>query len=62
MSAGDPIAIQLEHFCRVIRGEEEPLIDARDGAHSLAAALAVIESIETRAPVEVAGLEMENRG
>jgi len=62
VSAGDPIAIQLEHFCRVIRGEEEPLIDARDGAHSLAAALAVIESIETRAPVEVAGLEMENRG
>lgn len=60
VSAQDPIAVQLEHFCRVIRGEEEPLIDARDGARSLAVALAVIESIETRAPVGVAGPDWED--
>ena len=47
----DPLASQLEHFCRVIRGEERPLVDGRDGARSLSLVLAVLESIERRAPV-----------
>ena len=49
----DPLVSQLEHFCRVIRGEESPLIDGRDGAKSLEAVLAVLESIERGAPVFV---------
>ena len=47
----NPLTRQLEHFCRVIRGEEEPLADAPDGARSLSVALAVLESIESQAPV-----------
>jgi predicted dehydrogenase len=43
-AAADPLEAQLGHFCRVIRGEEPPLVDARDGTASLAVALAVQES------------------
>ena len=49
----NPLASQLEHFCRVIRGEEKPLIDGRDATRSLAVALAVLESSRRRAPVEL---------
>ena len=45
----DPLISQLEHFCRVIRGEESPLIDGRDAAKSLSVVLAVLESIERQA-------------
>ena len=47
----DPLVSQLEHFCRLIRGEESPLIDGRDAAKSLSVVLAVLESIERQAPV-----------
>lgn len=50
----DPLRIQLEHFCRVIRGEEQPVLDARDAARSLAVALAVQQSILRGTPVEPA--------
>ena len=49
----DPLISQLKHFCRVIRGEESPLIDGRDGARSLSVVLAVLESIKRQAPVVV---------
>ena len=49
----DPLDLQLKHFCRVVRGEESPLVDGVDGAHSLAVALAVQESIDRKAPVQV---------
>ncbi|MBI83281.1 MAG: oxidoreductase, partial [Planctomycetaceae bacterium] len=42
---------QLEHFCRVVREEERPIVDGRDGARSLALVLAVLESIRRQAPV-----------
>ena len=48
--AGDPLRIQLEHFCRVVQGQEEPAITARDGAESLAVALAVQQSASRRVP------------
>jgi predicted dehydrogenase len=48
-----PLRSQLEHFCRVVRGEERPLVDGRDGARSLAVALAVLESARRHAPVEL---------
>ena len=53
MERTDPLISQLEHFCRVIRGEESPLIDGRDGARSLSVVLAVLESIDRQAPVVV---------
>ena len=47
----DPLASQLEHFCRVVRGEELPIVDGRDGTRSLAVALAVLESVQRQAPI-----------
>ncbi len=49
----DSLTSQLEHFCRVVRGEEKPLVDGRDGTRSLAAALAVIESARRQGPIEL---------
>lgn len=40
----DPLVRQLEHFCRVIRGEEASFINAVDGTRSLAVILALLES------------------
>jgi len=45
---------QLEHFCRVIRHEEAPLIDGEDGLRTLTATLAIHESAETGMPVTTA--------
>jgi predicted dehydrogenase len=50
----DPWVEELLHFARVIRREEPPLLDARDGALTLAAALAVARSAGTGLPVTVA--------
>jgi predicted dehydrogenase len=47
----DPLAAQLAHFCRVIRGEERPLIDGWDALRTLAATLAVLESARRNTPV-----------
>jgi predicted dehydrogenase len=48
---GDALARQLTHFCRVMRGEEKPLISGEDGLHSLAAVLALSASAERNAPI-----------
>ena len=50
-SRADSLTLQLAHFCDVVQGTTPPLVDARDGARSLAAALAVLKSIATNAPV-----------
>ncbi len=42
-----PFTAQLEHFCQVIRGQEEPVINAADALLTLATTLAVLESSET---------------
>jgi predicted dehydrogenase len=52
----DPYPRQLHHFARVIRGEEQPMIDAAEGARTLAATLAIAESAKTSRPVRVAAL------
>jgi predicted dehydrogenase len=49
---GDPLHAQLEHFCRVVQGREDPIVDAKDGARSLALALAVQESARKGMPVD----------
>ena len=46
-------AQELEHFLGCIETGERPLIDAADGARSVAVCCAVIESIETGRPVAV---------
>ncbi|MYB48063.1 MAG: Gfo/Idh/MocA family oxidoreductase [Dehalococcoidia bacterium] len=51
VSRADSLTVQLAHFCDVVRGTRPPLVDARDGARSLAAALAVLESISTNKPI-----------
>ncbi len=43
-------AAQLRHFCAVIRGDETPRIDGRDGLATLAAAMAVHEAVATGKP------------
>ena len=53
VEATDPLVRQLEHFCRVIRGEEAPFVSAGDGARSLAVIQAILESAETNQPVAV---------
>ena len=49
----DPIKSQMEHFCRVVRGEEVSIVDGRDATRSLAVALAILESAERQAPVSL---------
>jgi predicted dehydrogenase len=49
----DPLAIQLRHFCRVIRGEEPPLISGADGARTLATAVALHRAARTGHRVSV---------
>jgi len=51
ISYADPLQGQLEHFCRVIKGEETPVVDGPDGTRSLAAVLAVLASAESQRPV-----------
>ena len=52
VEGADPLVAQLAHFCRVIRGEESPLIDGWDGLRTLAATLAVLESARRKTPVD----------
>jgi predicted dehydrogenase len=44
---GDPYSAQLDHLARVVRGEELPLITARDGALTLRATIAVHKAAKT---------------
>ena len=47
----NPYPEQMEHFCRVIKGAEEPRTGGRDALASLRAALAVKESAESGSAV-----------
>jgi len=42
-----PYVAQLEHFCRLARGEEAPLVSADDGAQTLRVTLAVHDAAQT---------------
>jgi predicted dehydrogenase len=54
---GKPLDAQIEHFGRVIRGEEEPRTSGADGARTLAATLAVTEASKTGKTVAPATIE-----
>jgi predicted dehydrogenase len=43
----DPLRIQIRHFCRVIRGEETPLVSGREGLNTLKVIAAVKEAART---------------
>jgi len=47
----DPLALQLQHFLQVVRGEAAPLVSGQDGAATLAATLAVLEAAASRATI-----------
>ncbi|MCE5265492.1 MAG: Gfo/Idh/MocA family oxidoreductase [Deltaproteobacteria bacterium] len=49
----DPYVKEFSHFCRVIRGEEEPRISGEDGKRTLEATLAIKRSGETGQPVRL---------
>jgi predicted dehydrogenase len=43
----DPLALQLEHFCAVVRGEARPLVEGRDALQTLRVTLAIAEAART---------------
>jgi predicted dehydrogenase len=45
--AQDPLALQVRHFCRVIRGEETPLVSGREGLNTLKVIVAAKEAATT---------------
>jgi predicted dehydrogenase len=49
----DPQVVQLRHFCRVVRGEEKPLITGLDATRTLAATMAVSEAARTGRRVDL---------
>ena len=53
VAQADPLKSQLEHFCRVIRDEEKPIVNGKDATQSLVVALAVLESIQRQGPVDI---------
>jgi predicted dehydrogenase len=51
----DPLRLQVRHFCRVIRGEEEPLVSGREGLATLRVIEAVKRSAATGEMVHLQG-------
>jgi predicted dehydrogenase len=53
ISSGDPYPSQLSHFCKVIRGQEEPRTSGEDAQKTLIATRAILESGQTCRPVDI---------
>jgi predicted dehydrogenase len=49
----DPLALQIRHFCRVIRREEQPFVTGREGLNTLKVVIAVKEAATTGQLVQV---------
>jgi predicted dehydrogenase len=43
----DPLTLQMRHFCQVIRGEAQPILDGRGGTRTLETTLAVKTAART---------------
>ena len=43
----DPLSVQLQHFCQVIRGEVDPLVSVRDGLQNLRVTEAILEAAKS---------------
>jgi len=53
LTRADPLARQIEHFGKVIRGEEEPLVTGRDGLVNLRVVEAISEAARTGSIVDI---------
>ncbi|WP_369303373.1 Gfo/Idh/MocA family protein [Pseudomonas sp. N2-5-1-1] len=49
----DPLEIQLDHFCNVIRGTELPLVSVRDGLRNLIITEAISEAARSGSIIEI---------
>jgi predicted dehydrogenase len=49
----DPLALQIRHFCRVIRHEEQPFVTGREGLDTLKVIIAVKEAAATGQLVQI---------
>ncbi|MNP71256.1 hypothetical protein D3C76_1676160 [compost metagenome] len=49
----DPLERQLAHFCKVIRGTEDPLVTVRDGLRNLIITEAIAEAARTGSIVQI---------
>lgn len=47
------VSSELEHFCRVNRREEDPVISGEDGLQTLAATLSVAESAKRKTQIDL---------
>lgn len=54
VGAGDPLKLQIRHFCDVIRGRAAPLVPAREELATLKVIAAIKEAAQTGATVNVA--------
>ncbi|MDR5781852.1 Gfo/Idh/MocA family oxidoreductase [Caballeronia sp. LZ065] len=52
MQRADPLALQMEHFGQVARGEAEPIVSARDGLQNLRITEAIVEAARSGRIVE----------
>lgn len=52
--AGDPLALQIRHFCDVALGKAEPLVSVREGWKTLKVIAAIQQSAETGLTVDLA--------
>lgn len=53
----DPLVGQIDHFCRVIRGETEPRVSVQDGLQNLMVVDCIVKAAQTGARVQVAKIE-----
>jgi predicted dehydrogenase len=49
----DPLALQIRHFCQVIRREEQPLVTGREGLNTLKVIIAVKNAAATGQRVQI---------
>ena len=53
LERADPLALQILHFGRVIRGEEKPLVTGRDGLQNLRVVDAIAQAVKTGGIVDI---------
>ncbi len=54
VAAKDPLLLQIRHFCRVIAGEETPLVSGREGLRTLEVITAIKRAARTGERVRLA--------
>jgi predicted dehydrogenase len=54
LTRADPLARQIEHFGKVIRGDEKPLVTGRDGLQNLRVVEAIAEAAKSGGSVDIA--------